>query len=293
MHCAVLKIILHAGTPKTGTTSLQSYLHAEREQLRAGGTLYPAIELRGGLALAVPKHQWLIRLLRSGAAAELLDRVDIIAKTEATGCERMILSTEGLFNHWLDIAPAGRDALRTLAARYQVEMCVWFRDPVAYARSYYCQLLKNPPENHPLYGRDLSVDQLLDDRWFRRQLEYDRFVDEVTTVLGPGTVKPFAYGGDTVEAFCDVYGLPRPGSRPGRENVGLKHFGVDALRALNRHRNAGEAREAAVAAIVRLDRSVASAPFMLSEAETARVHAISDHGLTILRRRFGLVLPPG
>jgi len=38
---AKLKLIIHAGTPKTGTTSLQTYLHKKQRKLRGKGILYP------------------------------------------------------------------------------------------------------------------------------------------------------------------------------------------------------------------------------------------------------------
>ena len=36
-----LKLIIHVGTPKTGTTSLQTYLDKKQRKLRGKGILYP------------------------------------------------------------------------------------------------------------------------------------------------------------------------------------------------------------------------------------------------------------
>ena len=58
-----MKIILHAGTPKTGTTSLQLFLHTHHDALLDRGILYP----RAGIAPPPePKHQWMIGDLMSG-----------------------------------------------------------------------------------------------------------------------------------------------------------------------------------------------------------------------------------
>ena len=285
-------ILLHAGTPKTGTTSLQRYLFAERVNLRRQGTLYSAdvgVQRRSPVE-AVPKHQWLIAQLLSNNPQDLLDRIGRIIATEAGGCDRVILSTEGLFNHWADIPPAGLSTLRALRERYPVQLCVWFRDPVAYVRSYYCQVLKNPAGPHPLYGRDLTVDELLDSAWFQRQLQYDRYLDETTQVLGSSTVQAFAYAGDTVESFCRSYRLPMPTDLGQRANAGLSSDAVASLRALNRSRVDAGTREAIVAEIVQSDLRSDAQAFVLSDAEIKRAGAISKQSVAALRDRFGIVL---
>lgn len=50
-----LKLILHAGTPKSGTTSLQFFMAKNRKELKEKGILYPDHFLKNVYA---PKHQW-------------------------------------------------------------------------------------------------------------------------------------------------------------------------------------------------------------------------------------------
>lgn len=52
-----LKLILHVGTPKTGTTSVQSYLDKKQRKLRSKGILYPNRFHNPD----APKHQWFER----------------------------------------------------------------------------------------------------------------------------------------------------------------------------------------------------------------------------------------
>ena len=52
-----LKLIIHAGTPKTGTTSLQTYLDKRQRKLRGKGILYPH-NLEESQNPTAPKHQW-------------------------------------------------------------------------------------------------------------------------------------------------------------------------------------------------------------------------------------------
>jgi len=55
------RLILHAGTPKTGTSSLQLHLGSNRELLAEKGIYYPPpSETR------MPKHQQLVGILRRG-----------------------------------------------------------------------------------------------------------------------------------------------------------------------------------------------------------------------------------
>jgi len=52
-----LKLIIHAGTPKTGTTSLQTYLDKKQRKHRGKGILYPH-NLKKLQNPSAPKHQW-------------------------------------------------------------------------------------------------------------------------------------------------------------------------------------------------------------------------------------------
>lgn len=52
-----LKLIVHVGTPKTGTTSVQRYLDKKQRKLRGKGILYPH-NLEKLQNPTSPKHQW-------------------------------------------------------------------------------------------------------------------------------------------------------------------------------------------------------------------------------------------
>lgn len=73
------RVVLHVGLPKTGTTFLQGLLGANREQLRAGGVLYP--ELRPGAMFHGAVE---IR----GSAAKFGLRADLVAGTWSALCEQ-------------------------------------------------------------------------------------------------------------------------------------------------------------------------------------------------------------
>ena len=52
-----LKLIIHAGTPKTGTTNLQTYFNKNQRKLRNKGILYPH-NLQKLQNSSAPRHQW-------------------------------------------------------------------------------------------------------------------------------------------------------------------------------------------------------------------------------------------
>ena len=42
-----MKILLHIGQPKTGTSAIQTFLSANRKALRIAGVLYPSVPVKG------------------------------------------------------------------------------------------------------------------------------------------------------------------------------------------------------------------------------------------------------
>jgi hypothetical protein len=57
--------------------------------------------------------------------------------------------------------------LRELSKRFDIEIWVWFREPLAFIESYYKQCIRNPQvENTPCYGKNLSFAEMLDIDWF-------------------------------------------------------------------------------------------------------------------------------
>lgn len=86
-----MRAVLHLGTYKTGTSSLQNMLHANRDLLRANGVLYPASCLKIEPKLGI-RHSPLIFGFMSGKQKIF---PDALAKEIAdSGCETVIFSAE-------------------------------------------------------------------------------------------------------------------------------------------------------------------------------------------------------
>ena len=278
-------IVLHAGTPKTGTTALQCALDGCREQLAERGIVYPGPEARS-------KHQWLVNDLVSASPDRPAENLAVTLQTAGPACRVLVLSTEGLFNHWWDIRAAGRAILSNLAQRYRVELWVWFRPPADFCRSLYVQSLKNPPGQVPCYGRDLSVDAMLDDPWFARHLDYASFLDDASTVLRPGTVRPFVYRGQTVRDAFEALGVADMCHDEPRANTTLGACGIEMLRCLNRRTVSPQQRAYAVSVIEELDFRLGpdSGVFALESRTLSRIHDFTAGAMQRLARDYGLHL---
>lgn len=229
-----LKLIIHAGTPKTGTTSIQSYLDKNQRKLRGKGILYPHNIDRIKHPHA-PKHQWVEKNLVTTHIDYFLENVkNIIAQiTEET--HTIILSSEGIYNYWWDFPGASTALFSELRHHFDTEIWVWFREPLAFIEDFYKQCMRNPRvESNPCYGRDLSFSEMLDIPWFSQHLDYQGFVNDCQALFGEDKVLAFHYEGDVVQALKQKLGLatPHDNSSP-RLNNSLHSTAVALLRVIN------------------------------------------------------------
>lgn len=262
------RLILHAGSPKTGTTSLQVFLDAHREPLRRQGILYPRAGLGG---MRDPKHQWFHHFIHPNLDEPRFARhfADALDEGDGETCA-MLLSTEAIFNHWYDYGRDARDLLRMLGCYFDVACILWLREPVSFFRSYYVQCLKNPDDGQA-YGRDLCPDELLGMERVRRRLRYDAFLADAERLFGAGRVYPFAYEGDTVAKLARILDVDVPRSGGNRNVSPVSALGVSMLRRVNRIGLTGREKGDVVRAIAEIDRIVgARAPRFDLDAGTVR-----------------------
>ncbi|MGJ8682095.1 MAG: sulfotransferase family protein, partial [Paraglaciecola sp.] len=126
--------------------------------------------------------------------------------------------------------------LSELTSLFDIQVLVWFREPVAFAESYYKQCIRNPQvASNPCYGKDLSFSQMLDIKWFNQHLDYRGFVQECKEVFGNSTVSVFKYSGDVVQEVINLLGLSTPHDNPTpRRNISLNSATIEMIRIINR-----------------------------------------------------------
>lgn len=142
------KLVLHIGSHKTGSTSIQNYLYWNRLWLKPMGIYYPA-PLTGGLFLS-NNHRELRDAARSerqrsgahinkstGSFASLLDRYT--RRITRAGAPLTILSCEG----WSAQMNLFADALAPLADHFDVQVVAYIRRPDYFIESLYRQRVVN------------------------------------------------------------------------------------------------------------------------------------------------------
>jgi hypothetical protein len=231
-----LKLIIHAGTPKTGTTSLQTYLDKRQRKLRGKGILYPH-NLEKLQHPTAPKHQWFEKNLVTTHLAYFLENFKNIIAQVKEDTHTIILSSEGIYNCWWDFPEASKAILGELRALFETEIWVWFREPIAFIESYYKQCIRNPRiESNPCYGKDLSFAEMLNVPWFAQHLNYQGFVTDCQDLFGEDKVLVFKYDGDVVQELIQKLGLATPSDNPTpRQNNSLNNASIALLKTINQY----------------------------------------------------------
>jgi hypothetical protein len=231
-----LKLIIHAGTPKTGTTSLQTYLDKKQGKLRGKGILYPH-NLEKLQNPTAPKHQWFEKNLATTHVQHFLENFKNIISQVKNDTHTIILSSEGIYNYWWDFPDQSKAILGELSTLFDAELWVWFREPTDFIESYYKQCIRNPQiESNPCYGKDLSFAQMLGIEWFAQHLNYQGFVSECQNLFGKNKVSAFKYQGDVVREVALKLGLATPYDNPTpRQNKSLNSASIALLKTINQY----------------------------------------------------------
>lgn len=282
------KLILHAGTPKTGTTSLQFFWNANREKLLEHGVFYPAPLPVTSYA---PKHQFLVPALQQNNVEMMTESLRQLIEVQLGQFHTLLLSTEGIFNHWWDYSPAARAMLKTLNDFIPLEVWICFRKEEDFIRSLYVQNLKNPRlPGVSCYGKDLSLSQMLEDPWFARHLDYFGFTEECAALFGRDRLLILPYRKTVITDFMQALGLNASGftSEPYEYNITPSAFAVKMLRFINRFNLAPARKNIAYALIQKVDRVIGrfSSPLTLKPNEASKISLLSYHSSRLLRQKL-------
>ena len=229
------RLVLHVGLPKTGTSALQRWCHANAGGLLRQGIRYPA----PSADTAMPKHQFIV--------AELM-RGDLSRTARAVGEgseERMILTSEGLTNHLYDFRPVGLEAFRGMLDGFDVAAFLVRRSPEDWVRSYHKQCAINPRNPAYHYGTGLELHWFRELPRVRRLMDVAGLADDCAAAFGARETVVADYEGDWVGRFLALCGY-RSGSAVEleRANDSIPDWLLEAVLRINRQPFAEDTRTA-------------------------------------------------
>ena len=222
-----MRVVLHIGTEKTGTTAIQAHCHAHARALRAAGILYPAgLGYRNQVDLATAFAPF-VRTGDMRGRDGIATRADLAAFRERTVArltrevarrrpEVLLLSEEHLSSRYNGAAVT---QLRDLLAGYAPEIRV-----IVYLRRQDAALVS-------LYSTSLKSQRPHDLAWLARTvpwLHYDRLLARWARVFGHERLDVRLYppgSGTLIEDFSAAAGLPRlPEDRtPANRSLDRRH----------------------------------------------------------------------
>ena len=238
------RLILHIGTHKTGSTTIQNYFYRNRLWLRPMGVHYPRPLM--GPVFYVNNH----RDLRDTARMEGKPRnpqvhrdlgphdarlAAYVNAIKEVGAPIAILSCEG----WSSVLNRYAHRLASLQNRFEIKVIAFMRRPDHWAEAFYRQRVANlshrETSSFAEFVSQAPMQTYLFDRYRLFSWWSDVFGPENLTVI---PYEPAVAGFDLIGSFCDAAGIPkglkrRLFFRQSRANPTLSRHQAETLRQIN------------------------------------------------------------
>jgi hypothetical protein len=239
-------IVLHIGMDKTGTTSIQSFLHQNRAELADLGLLYPRVSeprrqfrlsflLKSDEALeSSPSWQHHRQRFASPRAFRRSFTRRLHREVDDSGLSRVLLSDEALFDGSNQMLSRLAELTGGLAA--SVRLVVYLRRQDEHLVSRYHQTVRFRNETRRLTERAAQVDLSRTYDYHARLRDWDRVMTPRSFVVRRFERGRFA-GGSLAQDFLDAAGVDARADDltgvPNRNETGLDAESVEFLRILN------------------------------------------------------------
>ena len=178
--------------------------------------------------LADPKHQFLVSALQTNDLARLRRIL------EENQSDSVLLSTEGLTNHLYDFDAGALQTFRDLTLDYEVVIFIVVREKEPWLRSYYKQLVLNPPIVEYNYATPLRYAAFCELPRVCRLTNTPTLEADLFAFFGAETVVAARYEEDWMATFLDLLGA-RSAREPelGRVHTSISDDLVELIRQVN------------------------------------------------------------
>lgn len=221
------RLILHVGTGKTGTTSIQVALRANEEALLDRG--FHVVETNRPFARSA-KHKIAWADPADPGWDELAEEVERVRPTGRA----VVLSNEALWQ----ADPEGLRHLARVFEGYTPTVVLYVREQAEFVQSLLLQKQKKPEKAVDLSDRDKV------DRWIgRRQLDYHEVCATLEGIFGKGSVNARLFDRsafleqDLLLDFLHTIGVPDPASLDLQQTDANPSIASEFAPILARHRN--------------------------------------------------------
>lgn len=309
-----MKITLHIGQSKTGTSAIQSFLTLHRDALIQQGILYPTISV-WGMPIDAGSHNAVADAIAGKIAYPFVTaekyREAFFGEAFRLGLDRMILSAE----HFIGGEPriwdvtdhdAHYEGYRAKVQRttdwlkgHDVELLVYLRPHASWLASSIAQNIRTT-------GLVAKIDASMTDMQFFNMflplLRYEKLLTAWREILGPNKITIVPYrrdallNGNSVDDFMlqvGIDGSKLPQAQKQEVNSSLTREYLEVQRALNKTPRTKSEIRTSIKCLEALSRT-SSEPtsYALSPDAMAAVDKIASEDNEAMAREFGLIVEP-
>lgn len=220
-------VYLHIGDAKTGSSSIQNVLSNSADILSDQGVLYPMSGRANEKAIAHHKYARCFNSRNENYGHNLEIHSQLISEFEKSGCNQMIISSEGFCSYRCD---DDIYRLKELFDGYTVKIVAYIRRPDLWVESWYCQAVKGRPFEQRKFSDYISKGQVA-------SLEVIKNFSEIFSVkncLFKEFEKKKFQGGNLISDFSDSLNLSLPSMEVNTEsNVTPDLKTIEVIRLMN------------------------------------------------------------
>ncbi|MEH6604163.1 MAG: hypothetical protein V7711_01160 [Pseudomonadales bacterium] len=240
-----MKCYLHIGTEKTATTTIQRFLHSNREKIYSRGCIYTtSLGQVNNFDLSLASYNSdriddlaMIRELytrNSLVAWQKLKIAELRSELEPLNSDKIVFSSEHIQSRLTEIEEITRlKGILNSVGIYDITVILYIRNPPDLANSLYSTKVK--------CGETDEIPPPPTDPYYNNICNHRYTLEKYSAVFGQSSIVPRIFSGtdfensSIVEDFLSVIGIPYSDdfSKPKIENESLSVTGLAVLRRVN------------------------------------------------------------